>query len=107
VIFRLFYADERNEEFLISLLKSMLKLPEEDYHEIEISDPHLLREFDEDKLSVIDVKLRTKNRKIIHIEINLKVTPELKKRIIFYEAKLITEQIGSGDEYEEIKKSLV
>ena len=34
VIFRLFYADERNEEFLISLLKSMLGLPEDDYHEI-------------------------------------------------------------------------
>ena len=26
VIFWLFYADERNEEFLIGLLKSMLKL---------------------------------------------------------------------------------
>ena len=28
VIFRMFYADERNEEFLIGLLKSILRLPE-------------------------------------------------------------------------------
>ena len=34
----------------------------------------------------------------------MKVTPELLKRIIFYEAKLITEQIGSGDAYDAIKK---
>ena len=106
VVFRLFYADERNKEFMISLLKSMLRLPEEDYHEIEIADPHLLREFEEDKLAIIDVKLYTKTRKIVHIEIQLdvKVAAELKKRIIFYDSKLITEQIGSGDDYDLIKK---
>jgi len=104
IIFRLFYADERNEEFLISLLKSMLRLPEDDYSEIEIADPHLLREFEGDKLAIIDVKLYTKTRKVIHIEIQLKVTPELKNRIILYESKLITEQIGSGDDYALIKK---
>jgi predicted transposase/invertase (TIGR01784 family) len=104
VVFHMFYADERNEEFLISLLKSMLRLPEDDYHKIEIADPHLLREFDEDKLAIIDVKLYTKSRKVIHIEIQLKVNPELKKRIILYDAKLIAEQIGSGDDYDLIKK---
>lgn len=104
VIFRLFYADERNEEFLISLLKSMLRLPEDDYHEIEIADPHLLREFEGDKLAIIDVKLYTKSRKIIHIEIQLKVTPEIKKRIILYDAKLIAEQVAIGDDYDAIQK---
>ena len=104
VVFRLFYADERNEEFLIGLLKSMLRLPEEDYHKIEIADPHLLREFDGDKLAIVDVKLYTKSRKVIHIEIQLKVNAELRSRVILYNAKLITEQIGSGDDYEAINK---
>jgi hypothetical protein len=67
VIFRLFYADERNQEFLVSLLKSMLRLPEDDYDEIEIADPHLLREFVDDKLAVVDVKLHTKSKKVVHI----------------------------------------
>ena len=104
VVFRLFYADERNEEFLVGLLKSMLSLPEDDYHKIEIADPHLLREFDGDKLAIIDVKLYTKTRKIVHIEIQLKVTPKLRNRVILYDAKLIAEQIGSGNDYEVIKK---
>jgi len=103
VLFRLFFADERNEEFLISLLKSMLSLPEDDYHEIEIADPNLLREFNGDKLAIIDVKLHTKTRKVIHIEIQLKVTRELRNRIILYESKLIAEQLGSGDDYDAIK----
>jgi predicted transposase/invertase (TIGR01784 family) len=104
VIFRLFFADERNKEYLIGFLKSVLRLPENDYNEIEIADPHLLREHEGDKLAVVDVKLKTKSGKIIHIEIQLKVTPELVSRIIFYEAKLITEQISSGDDYHVINK---
>jgi predicted transposase/invertase (TIGR01784 family) len=104
IIFRLFFADERNEEFLISLLKSVLRLPEDDYNEIEIADPHLLREFEGDKLAIIDVKLYTKTRKVIHIEIQLKVTPELKNRIVLYDAKLVTEQIGTGQNYDIIQK---
>jgi predicted transposase/invertase (TIGR01784 family) len=99
VIFRLFFADERNVEFLISFLQSALDLPADDYDEIEIVDPHLLREYPGDKLGIIDVKLKTKSKKIIHIEIQLSVTPELKNRIVFYAAKLITEQMGSGDAY--------
>jgi len=104
VIFRLFFADERNEEFLIGFLKSVLRLPEDDYNAIEIVDPHLLREYDGDKLGIIDVKLRTKSRKVVHVEIQLSVTPDMRERIIFYDAKLITEQIGSGDEFSVIQK---
>ena len=104
IIFRLFFADERNEEFLIGLLKSILKLQEDDYNEIEIADPHLLREFNGDKLGIIDVKLYTKTQKVIHIKIQLKTTPELKNRIVLYDSKLISEQIGSGKDYDVIKK---
>ncbi len=101
--FRMFFADERNKEDLIGLLKAVLEIPEDDYDEIEIADPHLLPEYVEDKYSIIDVKLHTKSRKIIHIEIQLSISPELKRRIIFYSSKLITEQIGSGGNYNEIE----
>jgi len=104
IVFRLFFADERNIEFLTGFLKSVLKVPEDDYELIEILDPHLLRDFNEDKLSIIDVKLRTKSRKTIQIEIQLRVTPELKNRIVYYDAKLVTEQIGDKGKYAGINK---
>ncbi|MCL2109964.1 MAG: Rpn family recombination-promoting nuclease/putative transposase [Oscillospiraceae bacterium] len=104
IVFRLFFADERDTGELVRFLKSFLHLSDDDYDELEIADPHLLREFDGDKLAIIDVKLRTKSKKTIHIEIQLRISPELKERIIFYSSKLITEQIGSGDEYDTIKK---
>jgi predicted transposase/invertase (TIGR01784 family) len=104
VVFRLFFADERNVEFLIGFLKSVLQLSADDYEQIEILDPHLLREYAGDKLGIIDVKLRTKSGKTVHIEVQLSVTPEMRNRIVFYDAKLVTEQMGSGDDYDTIKK---
>jgi len=104
VIFALFFADERNIEFLTSFLKSCLRIPEDEYDSIEILDPRLLREHAGDKLGIIDVKLHTKSRKVIHIEIQLQVLPQLKERLIWYDAKLIAEQIGSGDDYGQIRK---
>jgi predicted transposase/invertase (TIGR01784 family) len=85
------------------LLKAVLHIPEDEYEEIEIADPHLLPDYIDDKYGIIDVKLYTKSKKIIHIEIQLQVSPKLKKRIIFYTSKLITEQIGSGSKYDEIQ----
>ena len=104
VIFRLFFADERNREFLVALLRSLLHLPDDDFDRIEIADPLLLPEFDGDKLSVVDVKLYTASRKIIHIEIQLQISSTLRHRIVLYGAKLIAEQIGSGQDYDAIQK---
>ena len=104
VIFRLFFADERNEEELAGLLESVLPLPASEYGSIEIADPHLLPEYAGDKYAVIDVKLRTKTGKVIHIEVQLRVPPAMRERILFYDARLITEQMGSSDGYGRIQQ---
>ena len=67
----MFFADERNIELLTSFLKSVLQLPDDDYGEITIADPHLHPDYIGDKYAIIDIKLRTKSRKIIHVEIQL------------------------------------
>jgi predicted transposase/invertase (TIGR01784 family) len=106
IIFRLFFADERNEDDLIDFLKSILRLPDDEYQSIEIVDPHLLPEYIGDKYAVIDIKLHTRTRKVIHIEVQLQVPPSVRNRIVFYNSKLITEQIGSGDQYSKIQKAI-
>jgi len=104
IIFRIFFADERNIEFLTDLLKSALTIPAEEYDEIVIVDPHLIREHPTDKLGIIDVKLKTISGKTIHIEIQVAPMPYMRERIAFYDAKMVTEQIGKSDRYENIKQ---
>ena len=71
IVFRMFFADERNLDLLTSFLKSVIKLPGDEFDKIEIADPFLSPEYIGDKYAIIDVKLYTKSRKIIHIEIQL------------------------------------
>jgi predicted transposase/invertase (TIGR01784 family) len=104
VVFKLLFGDERNADLLTDLLQSVLDLPADEYDELAIADPHLLRNTADDKLGILDVKLKTKSGKVIDIEIQVALTPEMKERIVFYISKLVTEQIGNGDDYDTVKQ---
>ena len=78
IVFKIFFADERNIEFLTDFLKSALSIPVEEYKEIVIVDPHLIREHPTDKLGIIDVKLKTVSGKTIHIEIQVAPLPQMR-----------------------------
>jgi len=104
IIFKIFFADERNIEFLTDFLKSALSIPAEEYDEVIIVDPHLIREHLTDKLGIIDVKLKTVSGKTIHIEIQVAPLPQMRERIAYYDAKMITEQIGKREQYKDIKQ---
>jgi predicted transposase/invertase (TIGR01784 family) len=103
-IFKLIFGDERNIDLLMSFLQAVLDLPATEYEEITIIDPHLKRERVNDKLGIIDVKLRTRSGKIIDIEIQVADTPDFRERIVLYNSKMVTGQVGRGDEYAAIKR---
>ncbi len=42
--------------------------------------------------------------KILPVEIQLSVAAEIRERLVYYDAKLVTEQVGSGDDYDVIHK---
>jgi len=101
-IFKLLFGDERNSSTLINLLKSFVRLPDEEY-ELVFLDTHLKREYDDDKIGILDVKVRTKTGQIVHIEIQVAPMADMAKRLSFYKSKMITSQINKGDLYEIIQ----
>jgi predicted transposase/invertase (TIGR01784 family) len=103
-VFKLSFGDVRNLDLLTSFLQSTLPLPAEEYEKVTIVDPHLLREFKDDKLGIMDVKITTTSGKIINVEIQLEPVPYLRGRTIFYDAKMITGQIGDAGDYLAIQK---
>ena len=106
IIFKLLFGNELNKNLLIRFLMAVLQLPLNEYTDIKISDPQTKRRYKGDKLAILDVKVTTNTGKIINIEIQLHVTPEMRERIVFYNAKIMTEQLGSGDDYDLIKKTI-
>jgi hypothetical protein len=69
--FKRLFADENDHEILISFLRSVLDIPEDEYDEIYILDPNTTVEHTDDKYNILDVKLKTKSGQIIDIEIQL------------------------------------
>jgi predicted transposase/invertase (TIGR01784 family) len=105
--FKLLFGDERSKNILTELLKATLPdLADEEFEDLTIVDPHLKREFIDDKLEILDVKVRTAGGKVVDIEIQISDLPEMRSRISYYLANMITEQLGRGKYYGDLKPAV-
>jgi predicted transposase/invertase (TIGR01784 family) len=102
-VFKLIFGDDRRKSILIEMLKSFVDLPDEEF-ELIFLDTYLKPEHEEDKMGILDVKVKTKTGKIIDIEIQVNPLLYIGERISFYKSKLITEQIGKGEHYDKIQR---
>jgi predicted transposase/invertase (TIGR01784 family) len=103
-VFKLIFGEVENIEILRAFLIASLDIPRDEYEKIEFSDTHLKREFEGDKLGILDVLVTTKSGKKINIEIQVTETPAMAERVTYYAASLLTGQMYSGMNYVEIKK---
>ncbi|MCL2235887.1 MAG: Rpn family recombination-promoting nuclease/putative transposase [Defluviitaleaceae bacterium] len=105
-IFKLIFGDERNTDILTSFLLSVLDIPNDELAGLIIVNPYTKKETENDKQGILDVRVNTKTGKVIHIEIQVQPVPEMIERTIFYQSKMVTEQISSGQDWSVIKKSI-
>jgi len=103
-VFKLIFGDQRNVDILAGFLNSVLDIPNEEYERLTIVDPHVKKESENDKYGILDVKVHTKSGQVIHVEVQLWFVPEMKERSVYYQSKMITEQMSSGKDYSLIKR---
>ena len=106
LVFKLLFGEPTRLNLLSSFLQAVLDLPAEEYGRLVIVDPHLRREYPEDELGVLDVKIHTTTGKVIDVEIQVEPQTYIWERVLFYAARLTTEQLKSGVNYLEIKKAI-
>lgn len=93
-----------NNGALVNLLQSILDIPRDEYKGIKIVDLHLKTKSPLDKRGILDIKLNTNSGGIVDVELQVRETAGMDKRVLFYASKMISEQISSGEEYEKIKR---
>jgi predicted transposase/invertase (TIGR01784 family) len=93
-------------KLLLIFLKAVLDLPAEEYQDIRITDPHLLRKHKDGKLGILDLRIVTKSGNSIAVELQVSPQPSIWKRLEYYNARLLTDQIGSGNNYEQINRAV-
>ena len=105
VIFKELFSRKGNEKYLIELLS---KLTNENITSIEIrKDVTLDRSYISEKYGVLDIYATVNDSYIIDIEMQIVEYANFIARLEYYASNIISQQLGSGEDYEEIKKSYI
>ncbi|MDR0867281.1 MAG: Rpn family recombination-promoting nuclease/putative transposase [Planctomycetota bacterium] len=106
MVFKWLFGNEKNSDLLADFLQAVLHIPAGEFDKLVFVDPHLQREALDDKLGILDVKIKTASGKIIDVEIQVLEVEAMRSRLTYYLAKMITEQMHSGKTYDVIKPSV-
>jgi predicted transposase/invertase (TIGR01784 family) len=105
VTFKSIFKDERNADVVEDFLKAVLDLPPgEVLGDIRVMDSEMLPRTEGEKLSVLDVRLKSPSLGSVNIEIQLYPLPEMKQRLMHYWATVAASQLKAGDDYAEFDK---
>ncbi|MCB9743456.1 MAG: Rpn family recombination-promoting nuclease/putative transposase [Alphaproteobacteria bacterium] len=103
--FKKLLGSPENEDLLIDFLNSLLPL-DPPITSVELLNPFNDREYEEDKLSVVDLKARDAGGGRFQIEIQLQVHPALEPRMVYTLARVHTEQLTQGDDFRRLKPTI-
>jgi len=99
LIFKAIFGSVSNKDILADFLLATLKLPEEEFSHLEISNPFTTVDKIDDKVGILDIKVFTKNKYVINVEMQVKGSVEFRDRVIYYISKSVSEQMNRGGEY--------
>ena len=105
IIFKAFFSKKENEGFLQEFLETILK------KKIEIKmvghDVSLDKLEKDQKYGILDLGVELENGEYINIEIQLRDYHNIEERTTFYASKKISEQIKSGEGYNDLKPVII
>lgn len=101
-VFKVLFASKGNEYIVSHFLNSVLQ-PKNKITSVSIKNPFNEREFDKDKLSVVDIKVEDQNHYTYQIEIQLTTPQHLRNRMLFNWSQIYSKQLKKGDSYNELK----
>jgi predicted transposase/invertase (TIGR01784 family) len=106
--FKRLFGTEQNGALLIHLINAVLRpKPGKEVVEVEILNPFNEKDFDDDKLSVVDVKARDQGGRRYNVEMQMLADQYFCKRLLYYWAKMDVQQMREGDPYEDLKPTFV
>ena len=97
--FKKTFGTAENRVALISLLNAILR-PKSPIVDVTLQNPFNLQDFQDDKLSILDVKAVDGAGAIYDIEMQLAIFEGLMQRIVCYGCELYAGQLKSGEKYE-------
>lgn len=105
IAFKKIFGVEENKDLLISLVNSIVSV-EDQVASLTLLNPYNVKSFQDDKLSILDIKAQGAEGKMFNIEIQVADESDYSKRALYYWAKLYIEQLRSGSSYAKLEKTI-
>lgn len=106
IVFKRIFGDERNKKILSSFLSAVLQINKDDLDELHILNNELLPDYQNEKQSILDLKIRLKTKELINVEIQVLPYNGMVERIYFYLSKMYYSQAVKGTDYISLKKCI-
>ncbi len=94
------------EDVLLSLVNSVMRnagLPT--VVKLEIRNPYVLRRWRGDKEPIVDVRATDEKGNVFDLEMQVDGHADFMKRVDYYGARLLVDQIGRGDDYGDLRRA--
>ncbi len=106
-VFKYVFGRQQNAVLLSYLLNALLDRPKDNKITVtEITNPFNLKEFAEDKFSIVDVKAKDEAGTLYTIEVQVLSHSMFVERALYYLSKLYSGQIKEGEKYSELRKTI-
>jgi len=103
-VFKWIFGQEKNSKFTICLLNALLHLERgRKIREVTILNPFNEKEFKDEKLSVVDVKVQDHQGRIYIVELQVLRDRSFVQRSIYYLAKVYSRQLKAGQHYRNLQ----
>ena len=97
VFFKALLCDDRHKELTLNFLNSILnRTGEQAFCDLEFLDKELDPIIDAGKVSILDIRAKMNDNTQVNIEVQIAKPKDMKKRAVFYWAKLYSYQISEG-----------
>ncbi|WIG24726.1 Rpn family recombination-promoting nuclease/putative transposase [Bacillus toyonensis] len=105
--FKQLFGTNGNEDILVAFLNAILKDSlESPIVALQLEDPHLHREYEEDKLSILDISATLNTGTKVNVEIQLNNNHDMIKRSLYYWGRLYSSQLQKGMPYSSLHKTI-
>ena len=103
-IFKRTFTKEGTKELLKDFLEAILN---EEIMDLTVINSEIPKDLLDEKASVLDIRAKFNNEKIVDIEMQVRDTHNIKERSTIYMSKNISTQVKKSQDYDKLTKSIV
>ena len=104
-VFKRIFGHTGNEDITKSFLSSIIP---DKIEKIELDcNPIMDKDLLDDKLGILDIKAKLNNNIVCNIEMQICDKKNIEKRLLFYWSKIYSQGIKKGQDYDELKRTIV